>query len=576
MTYNENYNMDFSMNFNEPNETEENKTEELDRGGFKRQLKKLIYTAAEISPVSQAQWEKLLEIYNFASLSIEVIIQTISRNNAFYSQERLSLNFPSISPRIPLSANQQIALEMALSNSPITVISGTGATGKTSIAKNLAQVAIDSSHKVLILAHNLASLSPYYNLTNYPLVLSQQGDYYQKVINRLRYDNLAQAKMDYLPLHLLPDVELSKLRTPAKLERWLPIIENNSYQQLADILKLESEFQNLTQARLNLLAYRLKQLLPFLQEQLRLNQIYNHLSQAGIEEIARQLLANPQITITGTVAEFMQVENRLLWETSFDIIIVEEANRLHWIQLLFLAGLCKKLVLFGEDIPPRYGQPKKSIPYPYNCLQFNCFQWLQSHLSPAYVYTLKEQFRLHSAMAKIVYPSICNHWVYSQSHYIDNSLSGVNLSQINRRVVWQDVSDTMVGDKPVAENMIRFLEKLIRNHDGQVMSEIGMITFSPTQTDAIKEILPTISSIYQNQLFVGTAGEWSGKERKMIMVNCSGNPKDIPVEDINIALTRAKDYLFLFGDCDVWLRYNSPLRALLYHPAVSQERQVVI
>ncbi|EFA68299.1 hypothetical protein CRC_03207 [Cylindrospermopsis raciborskii CS-505] len=74
--------MDFSMNFNEPNETEENKTEELDRGGFKRQLKKLIYTAAEISPVSQAQWEKLLEIYNFASLSIEVIIQTICRNNA--------------------------------------------------------------------------------------------------------------------------------------------------------------------------------------------------------------------------------------------------------------------------------------------------------------------------------------------------------------------------------------------------------------------------------------------------------------------------------------------------------------
>lgn len=563
----------------------ENKIEQQEgfKQNFKQDFKDLIYTAAEISPVTQAQWEKLLEIYNFPSLSIGIILETICKNKAFYSQERLSLNFPSINPGISLSGNQQIALEMTLSNSPITVISGTAATGKTSIAKNLAQVAIDGSYKVLILAHNLASLSPYYHLTTYPLVLSQQQDYYQQVINGLRYDNLGQVKMDYLPLHLLPDVELAKLRTPAKLEKWLPIIENNTHQQLLDILKLQSEFQNLTQSRLQLLAYRLKQLLPFLQEQLRLSQIYNHLSQAGIEEIARQLLANPQVTITGTVAEFMQIENRLLWEASFDIIIVEEANRLRWIELLFLAGLSKKLVLFGADLPPRYYRSSQQtsepvpIPYPYNCLQFNCFQWLQRHLSPAYVYTLREQFRLHPAMAKIVYPSICNHWVYSQSYYIDDNPSEFNLSQINRRVIWQDVANTMVGDQPVAENMVRFLEGLIKNQE--VISEIGIITFSGTQTNAIKEILSTLSTIsstYQNQLFVGTAGEWSGKERKIIMVNCSGNPKDIPIEDINIALTRAKDYLFLFGDYDVWQKYNSPIRSLLYDRTLSKECQVII
>ena len=173
----------------------ENKIEQHE--GFKQDFKDLIYTAAEISPVTQAQWEKLLEIYNFPSLSIGIILETICKNKAFYSQERLSLNFPSINPGISLSGNQQIALEMTLSNSPITVISGTAATGKTSIAKNLAQVAIDGSYKVLILAHNLASLSPYYHLTTYPLVLSQQQDYYQQVINGLRYDNLGQVKMDY-------------------------------------------------------------------------------------------------------------------------------------------------------------------------------------------------------------------------------------------------------------------------------------------------------------------------------------------------------------------------------------------
>ena len=41
----------------------ENKIEQHE--GFKQDFKDLIYTAAEISPVTQAQWEKLLEIYNF-------------------------------------------------------------------------------------------------------------------------------------------------------------------------------------------------------------------------------------------------------------------------------------------------------------------------------------------------------------------------------------------------------------------------------------------------------------------------------------------------------------------------------
>jgi hypothetical protein len=205
---------------------------------FCQELQQLIYQSGEISETTQAQWEKLVEIHDSPSLPTQLIIETVC-NGAVYLNERSHLNFPAIIPHISLNGNQQIALEMALSNSPIALISGTAATGKTRIANNLAHAAINHSHRVLILTHHTASLTAYSQLKTYPFLLSQEQNYHQWIINQLRSQNLAQPQMDYLPLHLLPDAELAKLRTPAKLEKWLPIIENNSYQQLTELLKPE-------------------------------------------------------------------------------------------------------------------------------------------------------------------------------------------------------------------------------------------------------------------------------------------------------------------------------------------------
>jgi hypothetical protein len=530
----------------------------MNKQEFWQKLQQLIYQSSELSETTQAQWEKLLEIQNCPALPTQLIIETVC-NGAVYLDERANLNFPSIIPHISLSGNQQIALEMALSNSSISLISGTAATGKTRIAKNLIHAAINHDHRILILTHHTASLTAYKNLVTYPFLLSQEQDYQQFIINQLREQNLAQPQMDYLPLYLLPDAELAKLRTPKKLETWLSNIENNSHQQLTELLK--PEFPHLSQPRIQLLAYRLKQLEALLKQQLQLSQLYNNLSEPALAEIANQMMENPQVPILGTVAEFMQPENHYLWQSNFDvnfdIIIVEEAHHLTWIELVILSGLCQKLVLFGEETSTYYRQNRNSFFTRFS----NCFQWLKQHLLPTYTYQLKEQFRIHPEIAELVYPSIANDWVQTQYSNINNPLS-----ETSTRLIWQDVRH-----ENAVNQIISFVQN-IQAANPENIQKIGIITFSLENRDYLKNNI----NLAGDQPFIGTIEEWYGNEKEIIIVDCAVNPENVNIGDINTALTRGKDYLFLFGDYDLWKTYKSPLQSLLYHPELYKERLVLI
>ncbi len=513
---------------------------------FWAQLQQLIYP----SEIAQAQWERLVQLHASPPLPTKLIIQTIC-NGSVYLTEKSPLNFPTITPAVSLSANQQLALEMAVSNSAIALIVGSPATGKTRIATTLAHAAINLSKRVLLLTHHNAALTAYRNLPGYPFWCQQQ-DYRNWLINELRSRHLAQPQMDYLPLHLLPDAELAKLRTPAKLERWLPIIQTASRQKLTELL--QQEFPDLESARVELLAYRLKQLEPLLHQQLRLSQLYSNLSEQAMTELADQLTENSQAPVLGTVAEFMQPQHQSLWQTTFDLVIVEEAQDLTWLELMLLSGLGQKLVLFGDEMPRR--SPQSSQPQSFFTRFSQCFNWLSQHLLPAYRCHLTEQFRLHPEIAKLVYPVMCDRWILTQSSRVN-----YHLPQIAHRLVWHDVPNQTAG-----KQMIAFLQ----HFDPQLSSQIGMITFCDQQRDWLQTHSPKEFS----ELLIGTVAEWAGMERAIAIVSCVGHPETIPPEAINIALTRGRDYLILFGDYDVWWQVSSPMRALLAQ--VDKERMVVL
>lgn len=538
-------------------EVEPDSTRTLTEPGYEKteaepRLVSTISESGNKSEILQSQWEKLVQIAANVPLPTKLIIQTICHGSV-YLTERSLLNIPAITPTVTLNANQQLALEMALSNSAISLISGSPGTGKTRIATTLADAAISHQKRVLILTHHPAALTNYRNLPGYPFLLSQQQDYRNWLIEQLRYRHLAQPQMDFLPLHLLPDVELAKLRTSVKLETWLPIIQNASLSQLTE--RLHQAFPSLSTARLQLFAHRLKQLEPLLQQQLRLSQLYGKLSEQAVTELADKLIENPQIPILGTVDELMQA-HQSLWQNTFDLVIVEEAQYLSWIELMLLSGLGKKLVLFGDY----HTIHKRNYPAAQQTFftRFpQCFNWLAKNLLPAFVVHLSEQFRLHSEIATPVYRGISNRWILSQ-----RVRSDYHLTQLRHRLVWQDVPS-----QTASEQILKFIQNL----DPQLSSQIGIITFCTQQRDWLQSHLTPFADI-----LIGTVAEWAGIERAIAIICCVGNLDIITPEYINIALTRGQEYLILFGNYDYWWQSNSPLRALLAQPELHKERTVVM
>ena len=516
---------------------------------FWAQLQQLIYDSGNAPEIAQSQWERLVHLADSPPLPTELIIRTACEGS-IYLPKFAPLNFPAITPKIPLSANQQLALEMAFSNSALSVIVGAPATGKTRIATSLADAAIRHQKRVLILTHHGAALNAYEQLPGYPFRLSQQQDYHNWIIEQLRSQHLAQPQMDYLPLHLLPDTELAKLRTPARLERWLPIIQTSSQQQLTE--QLLPEFTHLSRERIQLLAYRLKQLEPLLQQQLRLSQIYGNLSEQAVVELASQLAENPQVPILGTVAELMQPQHQSLWQTAFDLVIVEEAQHLTWLELMLLSGLGQKLVLIGDEVPRHsHGSTQRQTFF----TRFpECFNWLAQHLLPTYICHLTEQFRLHPEIATSIYRVISERWMQTQTQRIP-----YQLPQLSQRLIWQDAPNSTAG-----ERIVEFIHSLAP----QPSAQIGIITFSDSQRDWLQSQIER----EQGDILIGTVAEWAGLERAIALIDCTGNPTP---DDINIALTRGQDYLILFGDSEFWQKSNSPLRDLLFQPKLSKQRTVV-
>lgn len=497
--------------------------------------------------IDQAQREKLLQIQQQPTLPTKLIIHTISQG-AVYFTDRTSLNFPAIIPIHPLNAKQLLALEMALSNSAIALISGAPATGKTRIATNLAHAAIAHNKRVLILTDRASALTAYQTLPGYPFQLSQSQNYRNWIVEQLRLQHLAQPQMNYLPLHFLPDAELAKLRTPATLERWLPEIATTSIEELTALL--QPEFPHLSHARVQLLAYRLKKLEPLLQQQLRLSRLYSNLSEQAITELSDRLIESPQIPILGTVAEFMQLRHQLLWQTKFDLVIVEEAQHLSLVELILLSGLTDKLVLFGQEVS--LSSPSRQ--YSFFGESANCFTGLAQHLMPAYCCRLNAQFRLHPQIAFSVYPAISPDWVQTLTQRVSS-----NFPHLGHRLVWHDIPNATEGE--------RILE-LLSSFNPQDSQQIGIITFSEIQRDWFYEHCPE----EYKDIVIGTVAEWAGRECAIALLCCTGKPKNIDREAIKIALTRGQDYLIAFGDYDIWKQPGSLLR----HIEFPKERRVVL
>ena len=482
------------------------------------------------------------------SLPLQLIVKTIERKATYLAPE-IPLAF-SYTSDLPLSVNQQLALNLATANNPLMVIQGVAGSGKTRLAGVLIRSLIARQKRILILTRSPQTRATY-QIPTITFSLSNRQNYNTWLIEQIKREYLGKLPMDFLPLHLLPDVLLAQLRSPRKLEKWLHILQaDHSTEEIKSLLS--AELPQVSQARLNLLVFRLQKLLPFLQQQLWLHQLGDR-SEATAAAITTEIQGS--MPILGTVEGFLQPRHRQLWKMSFDCVIVESAESLTWSELVLIAGVTNKLILLG-NLPLNLSFPSRR-----NFTQSPPLEWLREFLLPTYRYQLTEQFRLHSTIARPIFDVLYDRWIRTQPQPNTITLSQERLQIIDVRGKPIDGVNIWEGKR-----LLKFMSEL----GTAKAKQIGILAFSAAQKTWLQNNCP----LEYRQVFIGSFVDWVGKEIEILLVSCVGYPEKLTAANNAIALTRASDYLILFGDYQLWSSQPSPLQDLLYRPELMREREV--
>lgn len=487
-------------------------------------------------------------LQNNPSLPLQLIQQTYDRG-AVYLAPEVSLAFDPSSD-FTLSANQQIALNLATANNPLMVIRGVPGSGRTRLARILTESLISQQKPILVLTRYSQPSSTYFKST-VAFSLSDGQNYDAWLLEQIKREYLGKLAMDFLPLHLLPDALLTQLRSPQKLEKWLHILQAN-YSNEDIVSLLSTEFPQVSQPRLNLLAHRLQKLVPLLKQQLWLHQLSEG-SQATADALSAEIKQQNAIPILGTVAEFFK--HQQLWNKTFDCVIVESAESLSWSELVLIAGVAEKLILLG-DLPSSL-----TFPHRHNLTKSPPLQWLGEFLLPTYRYELTEQFRLYSTIARPIFNVLYDRWIRTQP-----KLDAITLPQERLQII-------DVRGKPVegvnsweGKRLLKFMSELSTIK----AKHVGILAFSTAQTTWLQNNCPGEFK----EVSIGSFADWVGKESEILLISCVGYPQQLNRADLAIALTRASDYLILFGDYQLWSSQKSPMQNLLFQPELQRAREV--
>lgn len=484
------------------------------------------------------------------SLPLQLIGKT-REQGATYLAPEIPLAFSYVS-NLSLSVNQQLALNLATANNPLTVIQGVAGSGKTRLTQVLIKSLIAQQKRVLILTRYPQTRATY-QIPTITFSLSNRQDHHAWLTEQIKQEYLGKLPMNFLPLHLLPDALLAQLRSPQKLEKWLHILQaNHSTEEIESLLS--AELPQVSKARLNLLAYRLQKLVPLLQQQLWLHQLGEQ-SEATAATITIEIQGS--LPILGTVEELLQPRHQQLWEMSFDCVIVESAENLTWSELVLIAGMTDKLILLG-NLPLNL-----SFPHRHNFTQSLPLEWLGEFLLPTYRCQLTEQFRLHSTLARPIFDVLYGQWIRTQPQS-----NTINLTQERLQII-------DVRGKPIdgvnhweGKRLVKFMSEL----GAAKTKQIGILAFTAAQ----KTWLQTNCPLEYREVFIGSFADWVGREIEILLVSCVGYPEKLTAANNVIALTRASDYLILFGDYQLWSSQPSPLQDLLYRPELIREREVLL
>ncbi len=440
------------------------------------------------------------------------LIKTALRQPLTTMAERVDLDLPNTRTTFPFRCQQQEALNLALSNSPIAAIAGIPGSGKTQVILAAMEAVIDQQKSILVVAGKKRSLKAYANLPLPPLEMIDNIDY-QDCVYRWVKQHLSNPKLTFCPSYWLPDPLFEKLIDILSRRQWLQYLQSDQQEEITALVA--QELPDVHPARRQLLIYRLCKAYPLLVQREQIRQNYTHLSTHALQDITDGLIATITIPVLCVSQQLASLGHKV-----FDWVVVEDAHILKPEIILDIAHRAKKLVLLGELEHEQ-----------------SSFSDLFSRLWPGDRVLLTENHRLHPDLAYSIfssfYPSI-------PVPYTPPTRSYDSLPKELPRLAWYDV----VADEKLTRVLWKHIQSIPNCHH-------SILTFSSKLANQLR--------LEQKQIFMNHALEskveiydidnWYGNAHPILWIVCDSTTGDnTSSTDIRWAFTRATESIGVIGD----------------------------
>ena len=264
----------------------------------------------------------------------------------------------------------------------------------------------------------------------------------------------------------------------------------------------------------------------------------------------------------------------------FDIVVIDEASQCTLTNILPLLFRAKRLVIIGD---PKQLQGISSIAMPQEKVIASKYDLVEeldrwghclSDREPNDMFTvavrslpnrmvgvvnLLEHFRSHPQII-----GFANHFIYgdrlvlrreSREIKMDHFGAGIHMQSVRGEATKSESGKKTWINQPEADAVIQLVKEIISKCP---RSTLGIVTPFKGQAELLKSKLSTIDT-HGNEVLVGTAHKLQGDERDIIIfspVIAPGMPPmsvafaESPPNLVNVALTRARDALFIVADLD--------------------------
>lgn len=422
-----------------------------------------------------------------------------------------------------LNESQQQAIAAIAQNEQITIIHGPPGTGKTTTLIEAIVQLIKTGEKVLVSAPSNTAVD------NIAKGLIQQG------VKLLRVGNTS--KVDETIFAHTPEGRLANSRQQKEIKALK--IRAEEFRKMA--LKYKRSFGKAEREQRNLLFKEVKNI----RTEIKKLQIYNE----------EKLFQEAEVIAGTPIGLYDATINQL----HFNTIVIDEAGQCIEPLAWCIFPLADNIVLAGDhwQLPPTVLSNEAAN------MGFNESILERAIIKTNNVFLLNTQYRMRQAIAGFSSNYFYNSLLLTAEHLYN---TGVHLTFIDTAGSGYNEEHGPDGTSLQNEGELRIVQKIIETESLNPLATAFISPYSG-QVTAAKEMLP-------KQLRLSTIDSFQGQEKEAIIVSLvrSNDDGDIgflkDYRRMNVAITRAKEQLFVIGDsatigADVF--YNSFLTYIEKH-----------